>query len=50
MATTKNKKMENEGKQCLKDGSVEEVKQVVANDFIAKLKKSGKRLNKKVRE
>jgi hypothetical protein len=29
---------------------VEEVKQVFAKDFIAKLKKSGKRLNKKVRE
>ena len=49
MATTKNEKMEKEGKQCLKNVSVEEVKQVFAKDFIAKLKKSGKRLNKKVR-
>ena len=49
MATTKNKKMEKEGNQCLKNVSVEEVKQVFAKDFIAKLKKSGKRLNKKVR-
>jgi len=47
MATTKNKKMEKEGKQCLKNVSVEEVKQVFAQGFHSKTEEEWEKIKQK---